>query len=84
MKKTLLSLAALGFVITPAIAMSAGAMDADANGDGMLSIDELQAVHPDITAENFSAMDANADGALDADEVKAAEEAGLLEASSDG
>lgn len=50
----------------------------DANGDGMLTLDEVQAVLPDTTAESFTAMDANADGALDQDEVTAAEDAGLL------
>ncbi len=53
---------------------------ADANGDGVLTIDEVQAVMPDITAESFNAMDLNADGALDAAEVQAAQDAGLMPA----
>lgn len=53
---------------------------ADANGDGVLTIDEVQAVYPDITAESFSTMDLNADGALDEAEVQSAQEAGLLPA----
>lgn len=53
---------------------------ADTNGDGVLTIDEVQAVMPDITAETFNAMDSNADGALDANEVEAAQEAGLMPA----
>ncbi|GFE51689.1 hypothetical protein So717_34420 [Roseobacter cerasinus] len=51
---------------------------ADANGDGVLTIDEVQAAFPDITAESFSTMDLNADGALDEAEVQAAQEAGLM------
>ncbi len=53
---------------------------ADANGDGVLTIDEVQAAFPDISAESFSTMDLNADGALDEAEVQAAQEAGLMPA----
>ncbi|MEM9636229.1 hypothetical protein [uncultured Roseobacter sp.] len=53
---------------------------ADANGDGVLTIDEVQAAYPDITAESFSTMDLNADGALDEAEVQSAQEAGLMPA----
>ncbi|WP_318527430.1 EF-hand domain-containing protein [Roseobacter sinensis] len=53
---------------------------ADANGDGVLTIDEVQAVYPDISAESFTTMDLNADGALDEAEVQAAQEAGLMPA----
>jgi len=48
------------------------------SGDGLLSVMEVQAILPDITAEQFSSMDLNADGALDEDEVQAAQEAGLI------
>lgn len=57
-------------------AMAATAMDS--NGDGMVTLDEINAVMPEITAETFSTMDVNADGALDADEVAAAQEAGMI------
>ena len=50
----------------------------DSNGDGMVTLDEVQAVFPEITADSFSAMDVNSDGALDNDEVVAAQEAGLM------
>lgn len=53
---------------------------ADSNGDGLLTIDEIQAVMPDVSADTFNAMDLNADGALDAAEVEAAQEAGLMPA----
>lgn len=58
----------------------AAASDVDANGDGLLTIDEVQAVMPDVTAETFTQMDLNADGALDAAEVQAAQDAGLMPA----
>jgi hypothetical protein len=61
-----------------ALAMSETSGTADTNGDGVLTIDEVQAVYPDVSAEGFSAMDLNSDGALDAEEVTAAEEAGLM------
>ena len=68
--------------VTLLAAMLAGAAwaasEADANGDGVLTIDEVQAVMPDITADAFNAMDLNADGALDADEVQSAQDAGLM------
>ncbi|WP_300030999.1 hypothetical protein [uncultured Roseobacter sp.] len=56
------------------------ATEADANGDGVLTIDEVQAVMPEITADAFNTMDLNADGALDAAEIQAAQEAGLMPA----
>lgn len=68
----------------PAYAMGAGAAEVDANGDGVLSVAEVQAVYPDVTVEQFSAMDLNADGALDDGEVQAAQEAGMMPAPTEG
>lgn len=65
------------FVLAGAVS---AATEADANGDGVLTLDEVQAVMPDVTVETFSAMDLNDDGALDAAEVQAAQEAGLMPA----
>jgi hypothetical protein len=67
-----------GTIGTAALAMSDSAAKVDANGDGVLTIDEVQAVYPDVTADSFSAMDVNADGALDDSEISAAEEAGVM------
>lgn len=61
-----------------AFAMSDNAAAVDTNGDGILTIDELQAVFPEVTTDSFSALDLNADGALDDAEITAAEEAGLM------
>ncbi len=69
---------AVSVLCLPAYAMGAGAAEVDANGDGLLSVTEVQAVYPDVTAEQFSAMDLNADGALDDGEVQAATEAGVM------
>jgi len=51
---------------------------ADTNGDGVLTIEEVQAVLPEVDTDGFAAMDANGDGSLDADEIAVAQEAGLL------
>ncbi|MGJ8618006.1 MAG: hypothetical protein ACSHWS_14285 [Sulfitobacter sp.] len=71
---------AVSALCLPAYAMGSGAAEVDANGDGLLSITEVQAVYPDVTAEQFSAMDLNADGSLDDAEVQAATEAGVMPA----
>lgn len=60
----------------PALAFAQSS--ADANGDGVLTIEEVQAVLPDMDADTFSVMDANGDGALDQAEITVAQEAGLL------
>ncbi len=60
----------------PTFAMAQSA--ADTNGDGVLTIEEVQAVIPEVDTDSFSTMDANGDGALDADEIKVAQDAGLL------
>ena len=71
---------AVSVLCLPAYAMGQGAAELDSNGDGLLSVSEVQAVYPDITAETFSAMDLNADGALDDGEIVAAQEAGVMPA----
>lgn len=62
----------------PAFAMGQSAVDADADGDGMLSLAEVQAVFPDMTEDQFTTVDLNGDGMLEDAEVKAAQEAGLM------
>lgn len=63
------------------LALAAGQASAspDANGDGMVSFDELAAVI-DISEAEFSALDGNGDGMLDAGEIAAAQEQGQLPA----
>ena len=73
----LTALAALAF---PALAMGQSTAEFDTNGDGVLTIDEVQASYPEVTSDMFTTMDLNADGALDADEITAAQEAGLMPA----
>jgi len=73
----LTAIAALAF---PALAMGQSAAEMDVNGDGVLTIDEVQASFPEVTSDQFTVMDLNADGALDADEIAAAQQAGLMPA----
>ncbi len=63
--------------IAPVASMSDG-LEVDANGNGVLTLDEVQASFPDVTLNDYMAMDLNADGSLDAREVRAAEEAGMM------
>ncbi|SLN10006.1 hypothetical protein [Ruegeria meonggei] len=73
--KTLATLSVLAFGL-PALAVAQSS--ADTNGDGVLTIEEVQAVVPEVDADGFSLMDANGDGALDEAEIAVAQEAGLL------
>lgn len=78
--------AALGLGALATSAFAASDMTVDANGDGLVTMDEVQAAYPEVTAEQFSEMDANGDGALDDSEINAAKEGGLMpgDASSEG
>lgn len=62
----------------PLAATAQTAAELDTNGDGLLTIDEVQAAYPDMGTDAFTTMDLNADGALDAEEIAAAQEAGLM------
>lgn len=77
MKYALTGLAALTF---PALALGQGVGTLDGNGDGVLTMDEVQASYPEVTVDMFTTMDLNGDGALDVDEVTVAQEAGLMPA----
>lgn len=64
--------------ITLALPSLAQASEMDANADGLLTIEEVQAVYPDMTPEGFSSLDIDNDGLLNKDEVMIAVEAGAL------
>jgi len=74
MKTVLLST----IIVAGLSAISFAAAQVDTNGDGILTLDEVNAAFPEIKAEEFSAMDVNADGVLDNGEVAAAQDAGLM------
>lgn len=72
-------MATIGLMVgLPTLALAQSAAQLDTNGDGLLTIDEVQASFPDMGADTFTAMDLNADGALDAEEIAAGQEAGLM------
>ncbi|PIE12518.1 MAG: hypothetical protein CSA70_09365 [Rhodobacterales bacterium] len=75
-------LAVLTMVALPGALLAATEIDAD--GDGLLSFEEVQAVFPDVTEAQFMAMDLNEDGTLNDEEAAAAEKAGLMVAPTDG
>ncbi len=65
-------------IIVGLTAASVAAAQVDTNGDGVLTLAEVNAAFPEIRAEEFSVMDINADGVLDNSEAAAARDAGLL------
>ncbi|PIE06806.1 MAG: hypothetical protein CSA74_10075 [Rhodobacterales bacterium] len=58
----------------------AEAANPDADGDGVVSMEEFVAAWPDLKEDSFALVDTNKDGTLDAEEITAATEAGLLPA----
>ncbi len=75
MTKTYLGLAAatVALMATPALAATL-----DADGDGLVTFEEMTAAMPEISEETFMLIDANADGAVDAEELATAEQAGTI------
>ncbi len=84
MTKFILILLGMGLVAQSALAMSETAVEIDTNGDGLMTVDEVQAVFPEITADTFAAVDTNNDGALDDAEMIAGQEQGLIPTSIGG
>jgi len=74
----------IGAFTTAASAMGESTVEVDANGDGLMTIDEVQAVFPDVTPEQFAQVDTNDDGAIDDAEMVAGQEQGLMPAATDG
>lgn len=70
MKKTFVSLAALGlaFATTGAIAAVTDFPTADSDRNGYVSWAEFNLLYPDVTEEEFKSADANGDGQLSLDE----------------
>lgn len=77
MKKIAVQTATIIALTVAASAVTAQS-EIDADGDGLLSYNELLAAYPAMTEENFVAIDTNSDGAVDADEMKMATDSGLL------
>ena len=73
MKRTIAIAAFLA--AAPAIAQMA---EIDADGDGLITYEEMTAVYPDTTQEAFASIDTNVDGAVDEAELTAATDAGVI------
>lgn len=78
MKTFAMTAAALTILAAAPVAALELGVQADVDGNGTYSLQELQVAYPELTEETFAAIDANADGEADADEVKAAVDAGVL------
>ncbi|MFP7673140.1 hypothetical protein ACG74X_07250 [Marivita sp. S0852] len=81
MKLSMTKLFVLGLIAAPMAAVAADYVAADSNGDGMLSLEEVQAILPEMTTDTFITVDADGDGLLNADELAAAQTEGLIPAS---
>ncbi|UYO01427.1 MAG: hypothetical protein KIT02_11920 [Devosia sp.] len=72
MKKIALSLAVLAIAGSAALAQTPLTFaQVDTDGNGELSYEELRAVWPDLTEDEFNAADLNMSGGLDANELDA-------------
>jgi hypothetical protein len=78
MTLTLTRLIAASLITLPMAALAADYMAADANQDGMLSLEEVQAILPEVTTDTFLAVDADGDGLINADELAVAQTEGLM------
>jgi len=67
-----------------AIALSEGVIEIDTNGDGLMTIHEIQTIYPELEAEAFDMMDTNNDGVIEDSEMVAAQERGLIPSSPGG
>lgn len=52
----------------------------DINGDGVLTLFEIQAVWPEVSTDGFMFLDRDGDGLLDPEEFEAARQGGHLAA----
>ena len=72
--KHLTTALALAALTSPAFAQTV----LDLDGDGSVSLEELQAAYPEMGEDRFAEIDTDEDGALSAEEIEAAVAAGLL------
>ncbi|MBT8155424.1 EF-hand domain-containing protein [Epibacterium ulvae] len=71
------ALLASTLIAAPAFADSIP-VEMDVDGNGSLSLEEMQVAFPTITPETFGLIDVNGDGEADESEVTAAVDAGYL------
>lgn len=73
--RTVIAVVAVTALGATAVYAHEGIKDADRNGDGMVSLEEVKAAQNAGIEEHFARVDANADGLLSADEMAAAKKA---------
>ena len=73
--RTVFAIFALATLGATAVYAEKGMNDADASGDGFVSLEEFKSAHSARIEERFARMDSNSDGLLSADEMKAAKQA---------
>ncbi len=78
MLKKLTVLIASGVIASAGAAYAASFADLDADGDGVITQEELAAAYPEVGEDAMAAVDANGDGQISEDEHTAAVEDGLL------
>lgn len=78
MLRKLTVLIASGVIASAGAAYAASFVDLDADGDGVITQEELAAAYPEMGEDAMAAVDANGDGQISEDEHAAAVDAGLL------
>jgi Ca2+-binding EF-hand superfamily protein len=76
MNRKIITASAILLAATAAYAMS----EMDSNADGSLSMDELQAVYPDMSETTFINADTDGNGLIDETELAEAQASGVLPA----
>jgi Ca2+-binding EF-hand superfamily protein len=72
MKKLVLALSIVGLAAGPALAQMADFAQTDADGNGLISLEEAKAAGFDWTDEQFVSADKDGDGSLSVEEFGAA------------
>ncbi|WP_305971377.1 MULTISPECIES: hypothetical protein [unclassified Mameliella] len=81
MKTQILTGAALALFTLPAFAQDMeGDVALDTDGDGMVSLEEVQVMYPDVSQDDYAQADADGDGLLSAEELDTARADGLIPA----
>jgi len=78
MKTFLLTLGAVSALAAGPVLAGDAAVPGDSDGNGTLSLAEVQAMYPTVTEAVYTAADVNHDGVLDEGELKSAQESGAI------
>ena len=73
-----LKLTSLGILLAASTTLAFAMGGADANGDGVLAMDEVKTAAPEVSEDMFNTADADNDGVLGEGEIADAIASGLL------